>query len=164
MADEPLQPLNLTEILEGLQNKTSKFTFTTVYEDWMPEKIVEVMSNGGTLTQAAVACRITRRTLYNFRNPNHPSYQPAIEQACEEGVIAAQAWWEGQGQKGLWAGKQFNDKLFSFNMKNRFKDEYSDKPTPEAPEPVPNPVIDALKETASADWEEQDENQEEVVD
>jgi hypothetical protein len=51
---------------------------------------------------------------------------PEFAEAMKEAEFAALAWWEDIGQAGLSMPK-FNAALYAFNMKNRFREFYSDK-------------------------------------
>ncbi len=40
---------------------------------------------------------------------------------------AALAWWEMQGVKGMWAGKEFNDRVMKFMMTNQHRADYKER-------------------------------------
>ena len=46
----------------------------------------------------------------------------------------ALGWWEEQGRKGVWGGKEFNDRAFRLQVLNRFPEEW--KEPPKAPGPL----------------------------
>ncbi len=40
---------------------------------------------------------------------------------------SALAWWEAQGIKGMWAGKEFNERVMKFMMTNQHRKDYSER-------------------------------------
>lgn len=145
---EELEPLKVDKSSAGC------IRFTTIYSDQMPDIIRTTMSEGGSIVQAAVACRISRDTLFRWKNPKDPNFIPEIALAVEDGLAMSQDWWETQGRKGLWGGKDgFVPQAFTFQMKNRFRRDYCETPIPEPEITKSNPLIDALKGSAATDWQ-----------
>ena len=57
--------------------------------------------------------------------------KPKFSYAIEEGLYLSQAWWEEQGQRGLFAqhqGEKINPQIWMLNMKNRFGEDWREKP------------------------------------
>lgn len=65
---------------------------------------------------------VVRQTLIDWEE-QYPEFSDAMSIAEEY----AQAWWEDRGQEGILLGKQFNGFVYSFQMKNRFRKEYTDR-------------------------------------
>lgn len=154
-----MEPLDIEKLQQEQHAKylspfaNGKWKLKPIFEPWMADKIIEVMREGGSFVAAAVECGIGRSTLFEWKNPKSPMYIPDIGKACELGIELSQLWWEKQGQKGVWGGKEgFMPAAFSFQVKNRFKRDYADTPAPEIEEPTQNPLLDALKDTAETDW------------
>ena len=52
---------------------------------------------------------------------------PEFSEAVKEAVRHSQAWWEKKGRQATFGGVEgFNATSYIFNMKNRFRDEWSD--------------------------------------
>jgi hypothetical protein len=65
---------------------------------------------------------ISRKCLYEWAD-RYPEFSDAIAQARDY----AQAWWEDQGQAGMWQspeGARLNPQLWSRSMAARFPDDY----------------------------------------
>jgi hypothetical protein len=91
---------------------------------WMLEEVIEIGRRGGTHTQMAVAIGVTRETFYNWLEQNNEFFD-----AVKIADAASQTWWEERGQKGaMGLIPNWNPTTYIFNMKNRFRDSYSDKP------------------------------------
>lgn len=144
---------------QAKESPVKKFEFRTKFEDWMPEVILKVMSRGGSLIEAAADCGVSRETIHNWKNPNSKFYIPKVAEAVSHGTVLSQKWWERNGRKGLWGGKEFNSTAFVFQMKNRFRHDYADNPRVEVEISASNPLIDAITKAVKSDWakdEEQD--------
>lgn len=90
----------------------------------MLQEVIEVGRHGGTHTQMAHKLGVTRETFYNWLEL-HKEFFDAVKIAD----AAAQTWWEDKGQKGaMGLIPNWNPTTYIFNMKNRFRDSYSDKP------------------------------------
>lgn len=133
------------------------------YADWMCATATEVMEAGGSLVQVAAKIGVASKTVYTWIDENHPSYIPEFADAVELGRDKAQAWWESQVQRGIWAGKAFNSTAYIFIMKTRFKHHYGDKPTASVDgDGNADATIDALNASAKEafdDWTDDDEKQ-----
>lgn len=86
------------------------------YEEWMCDKVVELMKEGASKTEVVAELGLCdRETLIEYAE-RYPNFGAAIK----KGEILSQAWWERHGRKHL-ENKEFNSTLWYMNMKNRFK-------------------------------------------
>ena len=77
---------------------------------------------GLSFTQMAHDLGTVRQTLLKWAE-RHPPFGVALMQARE----SALAWWEDQSMKGMWAGKDFNDRVMKFIMTNQHRNDYSER-------------------------------------
>lgn len=56
----------------------------------------------------------------------YPNVYASEKREIEIGYKKGREYWERQGKEGLWGGKQFNPVVWIFNMKNRYKEHWSD--------------------------------------
>jgi hypothetical protein len=94
--------------------------------DYRPEHcetVIRLGKEGKSKIQIAAKLGVNRCTLDNWAQA-HPEFFDAITHARD----LALAWWEDQGQKGLW-DKSFNANAFRIQIMNRFPDDYRDKQT-----------------------------------
>lgn len=97
------------------------------YKPEMNDIILELMSQGASQFEVSVELGIAKSTLYNWLDEDHPSFCPEFKKVIAQGNIAGQAWWEKQlRQAAVGTNKDANATLMIFNMKNRFKDDWSD--------------------------------------
>lgn len=94
----------------------------TKYDPAMCDRVRELGAAGKSKTQIAVGLGINLDTLYEWIK-THDDFSEAVKDAN----ALAQAWWEDAGQSGLGMGKDFNATAFIFQVKNRFRSDYSDK-------------------------------------
>lgn len=92
----------------------------TDYREEFCGRVIELGRKGKSKAQIAAALDVSRQTLDAWTKA-HPEFLDAINAARD----LAQAWWEDQGQTGLYA-ERFNATAFIFQMKNRFRDDYAD--------------------------------------
>ncbi len=102
------------------------------------QKLIEHMAKGKSFTHFATKIKVNKDTLWEWAKV-HPAFSDAKKTAFE----ACQAWWEDQGQEGLWETTEYNDEgkplktrklnttSWIYNMKCRFRSEWhiEDKPT-----------------------------------
>ena len=94
----------------------------TVYKPEHCQTVIECGKQGKTLASMAAALKVHRETVNEWRD-KYPEFSDAVKL----GLLFAQAWWEEKGQHATFGGCDgFNATSFIFNMKNRFKDEWSD--------------------------------------
>jgi len=86
------------------------------------EAVIGLGRDGKSKAQIAAALDVTRQTLDNWAK-EHPEFLDAISRARE----LALSWWEDQGQKGVWAGSQFNANAYRLQVLNRFPDDWREK-------------------------------------
>jgi len=72
--------------------------------------------------QIARELRTTRQTLSAWTHA-HPEFSDAMTRALDLSL----AWWEKQGQRGIWAGKAFNAQAYSLQMRNRFPEDWRER-------------------------------------
>lgn len=85
--------------------------------------ILDAMGNDGEgMAEAIVACGIAKETFYRWQEL-YPEFSNAVNRMKQR----SQSWWEAEGRKATF-GKVpgFNATSFIFNMKNRFKEDWSD--------------------------------------
>lgn len=83
---------------------------------------ISLGEEGKSKAQIARALGVSRQTLDNWAD-KEPEFLDALAHARD----LALAWWEDQGQRGIWSGKEFNATAFGLQMKNRFPDDYGDR-------------------------------------
>lgn len=86
------------------------------YEEWMCEKLIEMMSQGCSKIEVAASLGICDRETIDEYCEKHEQFGEAFK----KGMILAEAWWEKHGRTNL-NNKEFNSTLWYMNMKNRFK-------------------------------------------
>lgn len=92
------------------------------YRAEMCEAVLQLGAQGDSKCQMAARFGVTRKTISRWEK-TRPEFAEAMELAME----LSQAWWETQGRDGMWAGKSFNSPTYQFNMKNRFRADYTDR-------------------------------------
>ena len=94
----------------------------TIYEEAFCQRVIDCGDVGFSFAQIARDLGVARSMIYKWAD-RHPAFRAALVQARD----ASLAWWERQGQKGLWAGKEFNDRVMKFIMTNQFRDDYKER-------------------------------------
>jgi len=89
---------------------------TLKYNDGIPAKVVELLSQGLSRKAAAAKLGITSRTFMAWRH-KHPEFNEAVE----HGDALSQLYWEEAGMDGM-KGKidKFNSQVWTTSMKARF--------------------------------------------
>ena len=85
----------------------------------MCKKIIELMSEGASLCEAAAELGICKDGIDEWKEQI-----PEFSKALKKGKLLSQVWWEKQGRLNL-TNKNFNYTLWYANMKNRYG--WSDK-------------------------------------
>lgn len=93
----------------------------TKYKPEFCDKVIEVGSYGGWLSEMAEACDVHRSTMDEWAE-HHPEFSEALTRAKQK----AQAWFEREGRTGLTADK-FNSQLWAKQMSARHRDEYTER-------------------------------------
>lgn len=96
------------------------------FKDEYCDKLIEHMSEGMSFESFAGVIGVGRETLYKWvgkEDPKtsedkarHPEFKDARKIAIEQCLL----YWENEGKKGMWGGKNFNPSVWIFNMRNRF--------------------------------------------
>lgn len=92
------------------------------YDPAFCDLVIELGEQGKSLAQMASRIGVLRETMMEWAKV-HPEFSDSIKIAMQ----LAQSWWEEQGQIGLGMGKDFNATAFIFQMKNRFRADYTEK-------------------------------------
>ena len=93
--------------------------------DYLPEYCDRVIEWGRLGKSKAWMCAeldITPQTMDNWCEAN-PDFLEAITRA----VTHSQKWWEDAGQVGMMNGSGFNGNVWSKNVSNRFRKDWTDK-------------------------------------
>ncbi len=103
------------------------------------DRVIELGDQGKSRAQIAAKLNVARETLANWEKA-YPEFLGAMKRAHD----LALAWWEDQGQEGIWskpAKKTLNAAAYGLQMRNRFSAEYG----------RPDTVVDVnLDETRAA--------------
>jgi len=92
------------------------------YDPAFCDLVLELGEQGKSRMQMAARLGVTYDTFLEWQK-RHPDFLEAVKFS----QVLAQEWWEDAGQRGLTMGKAFNGVAFVFQMKNRFRTDYSDK-------------------------------------
>lgn len=93
------------------------------YKPEFCDLVITCGEQGDSAAQMAAKCGVIRATLRDWAT-QFPEFSTAFARARE----LSMAWWETQGRKGIWAGKEFNAQAWSRSMAARFPDDYREKP------------------------------------
>lgn len=99
----------------------------TKYRQEMCQRIMELGSEGASLTEMRVDIGIHHKTWNDWINPESPIYKQDFSAAVKEAMAASQAWWERKGRLATFDSKDFSATSYIFQMKNRFKEDWSDR-------------------------------------
>lgn len=119
---DPPSPLDPPETARPAAIVLPKIGRPTKYREEFCERVIALGAEGKSKAQSAAALGVTYDT-WNDWEKRHPAFFQAAK--CARGL--ALAWWENRGQRGVGEGKEFNSVAFIFQMKNRFRDDYSDR-------------------------------------
>ena len=81
-------------------------------------KLVDMMRQGMSLTEAAVRLDVNLDTLYEWAKVH-----PEFAEAKEQGMNVSQAWWEEKARLNI-GSKEFNSKLWEYNVRCRFRKDW----------------------------------------
>ena len=93
----------------------------TTYDPSYCEKVIELGKQGKSRVQMAAILDKDRKTFDNWAK-QFPEFAAAFDWSRQ----LAQAWWEDQGQSGIWS-KDFNANAYRLQVLNRFPDDWRDK-------------------------------------
>ena len=141
--DEALQNHDIAKLFAPPKRERGR---PTKYEpEWMIDAVLEVGRFGGSKEKMAVACRISKETLYEWME-QHKEFSDAVKEATD----LSQVWWENAGQSGMLGMVEgFNSSGWQFNMKTRFPDNYREVRVTELNN-TGAPLIDARSITINA--------------
>ena len=92
------------------------------YDPAMCETVVECGRAGMGKAEMAAELNVAYST-FDLWTQQHPEFSESVK----DGQRQAQAWWEKQGRVATFGGIDgFNATSYIFQMKNRFRDEWSD--------------------------------------
>lgn len=94
----------------------------TLYKPEYCELVIELGKKGYSLAAMASEIGVHRDTVQQWRK-DHEEFSASFARARDY----AQAWWEEEGLKGMWAGKVFNAQVWSRSMAARFPDDYTER-------------------------------------
>lgn len=95
----------------------------TKYRPEMCDQVKAMGDDGMSLCEMSAELNISYETFYQWKE-NNPQFSEAVKDALRR----SQAWWEKRGRQATFGEIQgFNATSYIFNMKNRFKEEWSDK-------------------------------------
>lgn len=94
--------------------------FDQLKEGW-EDVVISMGAEGCSVTEIAVAIGIRRQGIYELIKESE-DFADTFAHAKE----LANAWWEKQGRVNL-ENREFNNSLWSFNMTNRFREEWHNK-------------------------------------
>src|SRR5574343_894948 len=94
----------------------------TIYESWMAEKALELLSVGKILTYFAAKIGVSRETVYAWKDENEE-----FSYSVKKGLALSQAYWEDiMEQAATGANPDASPATLIFNMKNRFREDWPD--------------------------------------
>lgn len=100
------------------------------YRPGMCEKVIELMSEGNSKEAVSAKLGIGRTAFYDWCNPDSTRYKPEFVEAVNAGMELGLAFWEDELKKAaLGLNPDANATLMIFNMKNRFREQWSDTQT-----------------------------------
>ena len=100
----------------------------TSYRPQMCDRIKELAREGAGFAEMAADIGISLETWRDWQDKESPRYNPIFSEAVKEARGLSLAWWEKQGRVSTFAaGPNFNATSYIFQMKNRFREEWSDR-------------------------------------
>jgi DNA-binding XRE family transcriptional regulator len=93
----------------------------TTYDESFCELVLELGAAGKSKAQMAASIGVARKTMTEWEKV-HPEFGNAVKAAQD----LALSWWEDAGQRNM-TRMGFNATAYIFQMKNRFRADYSEK-------------------------------------
>ena len=93
----------------------------TSYDAAYCERVIEFGKEGMSKAEMCLELDICHQTMTNWCE-EHPEFLASVKKA----VQYSQGWWEKMGRKSTFNSEGFNSTSYIFNMKNRFKEDWSD--------------------------------------
>lgn len=107
--------------LEGELLPAKKLGAPTKYTPAISEKFLELRCQGKTIAQSMVRCNIRSWETYKRWQVDFPEFREAVQ----FGEVAAQAYWEEIGERGICGDiEKFAASVYIFKMCNQFKGHY----------------------------------------
>lgn len=102
--------------------------------DYLPEyceQVIDFMAGGFSFEAFAGKIGVSKQTLYEWTKV-HPEFSDAKNIAFDK----CRLWWESKAIEGIFNenGRTFNSANFIYNMKCRFRDEWTERPSGDAAE------------------------------
>jgi DNA-binding XRE family transcriptional regulator len=116
----------------------------SIYTDDMPQRVIDLMAEGASITEVAAELGVSKDTLYRWEKDDT---KQAFSDAIKRGRELSEAWWTGLGRLELYNGK-FNHVLWYMNMKNRFG--WSDKVEQKDTSEKPNWIVEGIDDKATS--------------
>ena len=98
----------------------------TKYDPNKNKTVIDLMSEGASIVEVADLLGVTRKTVYNWADENHDSYQKDFAETIRIGLTKSQAWWERNGRENL-ENTKFSYTGWIMNMTNRFREDWKNK-------------------------------------
>lgn len=92
------------------------------YDPAMCDKVVELGKTGASRAEIAWELDIHIDTFIEWQK-QHPPFSEAVKKAMQ----LAQGWWERKGRLATFDSKDFSAVSYIFQMKNRFREDWSDR-------------------------------------
>lgn len=89
------------------------------YDPSKLDGMVDLMSEGASITEASGLLGVSIETIYDWSNPKSPRFKQEFSDALSEGKRLSAVWWEAKGRKNL-ENKDFSYTGWYMNMRNRF--------------------------------------------
>lgn len=97
------------------------------YDPSMHEVIIALGQDGAGRAEMAVAIGISRETWNDWTSPKSERFNPEFSDAVKKALSASQSWWERRGREATFDSKDFSATSYIFQMKNRFREDWSDR-------------------------------------
>lgn len=96
----------------------------TDYDEKYCEQVIDFMAGGFSFEAFAGKIGVSKQTLYDWA-AKYPQFLDAKKIAFDKSRL----WWESQAIEGVFNenGRTFNSANFIYNMKCRFRDEWTDR-------------------------------------
>jgi transposase len=92
----------------------------SAYKPDFCERVIKLGRQGKSFHQISAVLGVCFVTLNAWRE-KYPEFQAALTRSRD----LAQAWWENEGQKGIWS-RDFNAQAYRLQMLNRFPESWRD--------------------------------------
>ena len=105
-----------------MSEEKKKMGAPTKYREEMCDKVIQGGKEGKSQAEIALDLNINESTYHDWKKNN-----PDFSKAVKESLRYSQGWWEKNGRLATFGGVDgFNATSYGFNMKNRFKEDWSD--------------------------------------